>query len=383
MYNFLCEIASQKLQIAGASLVLESDGTVVDEGLEFFSKHTLLLLARNERWCSGKIDMISLNSASTIDESLCDITDSEYLQSLSTKPVPALVYYNETNEEAENIENSTVGLHTWINYEVPWSQMSKKDLKNCKNNKEDPCTTRNLVKIIVNDMRTYKLNIPLKAFRIVAEKVVKKYPVFMDKKFNGKVYGQGIDGLVDRLINRNNYLNRPSKVSRETFKSKLSPSLKGKKLLSSEAGCSNWQLELKESEDMNSILEKKNLFKELSVTAGDDKFMKFYQDTFPLFQYEIHSSMSIKTLKEEWPHNFSNSMIRHHYEIIMKHKVVFKDKLTAIENKLTRHLEDIETNENFGVEYKVLSLIMTYFKEEISSFMKIELVGLKNFTHFH
>lgn len=52
IYENLTEKASEKLNIVGCSLVLQSDGTVVDDGdaLKLLNKETFVLLEKNSSW---------------------------------------------------------------------------------------------------------------------------------------------------------------------------------------------------------------------------------------------------------------------------------------------------------------------------------------------
>lgn len=68
-----------------------------------------------------------------------------------------------------------------------------------------------VVHIIVDEMRHIKTKIPMNAFKIIANKLSERYPLFRDIDSDNVVIGDGCFTLTMKLIERNNYLNRPFK----------------------------------------------------------------------------------------------------------------------------------------------------------------------------
>lgn len=61
-------------------------------------------------------------------------------------------------------------------------------------------------------MRMLSTNIPSKGIKIVAKKMINKYPtMFRDVDENGMILGDGSHSLYSKIQDRNNCLNRPHK----------------------------------------------------------------------------------------------------------------------------------------------------------------------------
>lgn len=114
-------------------------------------------------------------------------------------------------------------------------------MENLQNNIRNAATITRLTQIIVDDMRCFKKIIPISAFKIVAKKVIDSYPIiFIDIDRDGIILGDGSHKFVQKLIDRNNYLNRP--LQKRTSENNSGNPVKNKKI--SRAGCSNWAPEI-------------------------------------------------------------------------------------------------------------------------------------------
>lgn len=110
--NFCFISASSKLQLDGAILVLNSDGTVIDdnETLQLISQETLILLQKDEVW-RPESPNFGTNSADT----LTDILSSS--DSILSQPLDA-------------IQPSTS--QNWQHFNIPWEKVSSIDLDKCQ-----------------------------------------------------------------------------------------------------------------------------------------------------------------------------------------------------------------------------------------------------------
>lgn len=103
-------------------------------------------------------------------------------------------------------------------------------------------------------MRNIKKDIPTKAFKYVAQKVINKFPeTFKDIDSGGTIIGDGSHSLVCKLVDRNNYLNRPHKTG--SFSKVTSPSLQKRKL-NCKTGCTQWQPQTLNRENLEPEIEK-------------------------------------------------------------------------------------------------------------------------------
>lgn len=126
----------------------------------------------------------------------------------------------------------------WHSFELPMDLITK-DHKEMLD--KEICSKQiksNLVHVVVNKMRSVRKQIPTKAFRIVARKLIENFPLALrDCDEDGIVLGDGTHSLVNKLQERNNYLNRPRKNPNSAMSS---PIASKKRNVSARAGCSNW-----------------------------------------------------------------------------------------------------------------------------------------------
>lgn len=128
-----------------------------------------------------------------------------------------------------------VSENTWNSFEIPWRCFSKSVLDDCKNGKRNPLTISTIVHTIVDRVREIEVFVPTKAFKVIAKKMVDLYPaMFQDVDDDNIVLGDGSHTITQKLIERNNYLNRPHK-RRSCQTLDVSPKQK-RKMLARKAG---------------------------------------------------------------------------------------------------------------------------------------------------
>ncbi|CAH0563115.1 unnamed protein product [Brassicogethes aeneus] len=153
--------ASEKFSLNGSTLVLESNGTPVeqDEVLLILKSEILILLASGEQWIPPDAQK-SLESTNGV----CSLTTTETISTFSTKS------FSEKNNTLVDITNTPVVLadanfeFIWANFEVPWQKIPYNLIEilelgqkwqDCKPNISEICHT------IVYEMRLIKTKIPI------------------------------------------------------------------------------------------------------------------------------------------------------------------------------------------------------------------------------
>lgn len=209
-------------------------------------------------------------------------------------------------------------------------------------------------------MRDTKTNLPCKAFKIVASRMVAKYTAsFQAHDEDNIVLGNGYEALYIKLLDRNNYLNRPNKR-----KYAIESSTKNiKKVANARVGCPNWQPSVNSPKDAE---EKKIFLNTMSDT--DPQFIALMKETFPIQREFINNNFkTIYEVYEEWPSLFTEKGILTHFEI-----------LTNINLSEIDIVQKSKKLQLFGVQKKMKlldsdNLLMTaikisahYFKEDIS-----------------
>lgn len=285
--------ALTKLKINGSKIVLERDGTEIDEDevLDVFGKEILILLENEEKWQPDNyISAINLDSsfdsspALSTASTLTYISDASHnidLPSCSNVEDPSIlvVIPPDNSQNTDLLSQPTVPTDvpkltpttefTWSKFDIPWDKIPNYMLQACANSKPEKANVTEIVHVIVNAMRDIKTNIPYRAFRIVGRKLADRFPkCFLDYDEDGTVLGDGMYGIVSKLHVRNSYLNRPHK---QYLEHQPVPHKKIRAVANLRAGCSNWQPQ-PESIAINHV---KTALKQIS---GEDPNVYVYLD---------------------------------------------------------------------------------------------------------
>lgn len=236
MLSDLIAKSNIKLGIVDSNLVLEKDGTIVDDSdvLKFCSGEIFMLLQHEESW-------------STQNETESNVTSdtASYTSSLNEDFFPSSPSSRSTASPTNKILNNKIQFHNeiWTNFQIPWNHLESPVIKELESGHRSKYAINVVVNRTVSEMRNVQKFIPAKAFKTVAEKIVDKYPqTFKDMDEDGRCFGGGSHSIYLKLRDRNCYLNRPH-IKRCLSQGLNIPLKKQKKVLSAKAGCSNWQPE--------------------------------------------------------------------------------------------------------------------------------------------
>ncbi|KAK9751803.1 hypothetical protein QE152_g4750 [Popillia japonica] len=253
----------------------------------------------------------------------------------------------------------------WNEFQVPWEKIPTYMIRTCDNGKKSKQIITEIIHIMVNEMRQIKTNIPSKAFKLVALKLAERFPhVFRDFDEDGVVIGDGTHSITMKLLDRNNYLNRPRKRSLNASDGRRYR----KTVQNARIGCSNWEPN-QPSSTKNSRITLTN------TNPFSDHFYKLLNETYAdqrKFFNNVNNPPSIFEIKNKWPAILSTPGIFWHFE-----------KLTSID--LNEVMKNIREKSNkllkFGIEKKLieewqtnndkdltsLQVISKYFKEELKT----------------
>lgn len=261
----------------------------------------------------------------------------------------------------------------WNEFQVPWEKIPTYMIRTCDNGKKSKQIITEIIHIMVNEMRQIKTNIPSKAFKLVALKLAERFPhVFRDFDEDGVVIGDGTHSITMKLLDRNNYLNRPRKRSLNASDGRRYR----KTVQNARIGCSNWEPN-QPSSTKNSRITLTN------TNPFSDHFYKLLNETYAdqrKFFNNVNNPPSIFEIKNKWPAILSTPGIFWHFE-----------KLTSID--LNEVMKNIREKSNkllkFGIEKKLieewqtnndkdltsLQVISKYFKEELKTLYRCYKVG--------
>ncbi|XP_067210498.1 uncharacterized protein [Linepithema humile] len=366
-----------KLGIVGSVLVIEKDGTIIDDNkvLKFCSGEILMLLRPEESWSVQNETAVMSSDTASLTSSLNEETFSPSSSSLSI-----LSPINQISN------NKQVELEFWINFQIPWNNLESTALKELQNGSRSKYVINAVVNRTVSEMRNIQEFIPSKAFKIIAEKIVNKYPqTFKDINEDGTCFGDGFHTTYLKLRDRNCYLNRPH-MKRSLSQSLNIPIKKQKKVLSAKAGCSNWQPEKYNDTETEETIEEKTKF--LCQIVDDDsskndlkiqhKIYSYLEATYPaqrLFLNNVHEIPSIKNIKTTWPILLQKTFMFWHYEKLMGHSIdLLKEEIIKKQEKILNYgqhkkYKDINDSNN-PTEIKLIQIIMRHFKEDFEGLFK-------------
>lgn len=372
----------------GKLFVLESNGTPVEtEVLPYMKNEVLLLLQEGEKWEPVIKDDLSLPSTSTLTYVTTDspigelnIFDNQEHQTLdktevtaeSTQAITTSVFTIPTENVVISESVDCNAENWWKNFKIPWEKLSNTQIKKFEDCIKDPTAITKLVQVVVDEMRCYKKHIPISAFKVISKKIIDPYSlIFLDVDRDGIILGDGTHKLVQKLIDRNNYLNRPIYKRMADDNDMLNPVKNKKKLLSARAGCSNWAPEVLTSDA--SIEEKK-------TTENDSDFYNVLEKNYPIIRKYLNSAVppTIADIKQEWPIILSYKSIKWHFNKLTNSNIELLDRLDKDTNAIhlititrIKNLEGQAEQQESAEESAMcsLSLIAQYFKENIDSFV--------------
>lgn len=358
--------ASMKMQVDGATLVLESDGTLMDDDntLKIMYKDTFILLTKDEVWQSSTDEKLTPSYTSTVTYK----SDTSFGDNASS----SVLINDPASEDREEYSSGPVTDITWKNFKIPWNEMRPTILKDCESDTKNSTTINEVVRIVADSLIEIKENVPSKALKYVAAKIIARYPKkFQDIDDAGNIWGDGTHTLFSKLRERIKYCNR-SKHKHEKRKGDMIPIENRKKMLVAKAGCSNWHPDMnKSTTDVNKIKEdlKHVNFEELNSDTID-----MLEESYALQRTFINGTPppTAEDILQNWPILFTKEGVKWHYKKLMNQDI---SKLT--ENLLIKSEKIL----NFGINKKyidirptveddiilaVLKILTTYFKEDLS-----------------
>lgn len=308
--------------------------------------------------------------------------DPSSSQSRSTSPSPS----------SYDSPGMTVNLSAWPeNFTFPWNRMPT-GIRNAIARETRPSAKdrREMVRIIVDEMRLSELNPSKSQCLTVARKIVRQHPKsFADVMKDGTLIGSGFGSLVTQLKTRVEHVNRGSILSRRRKSKNVSKSpadlARGPP---DQYGCVRWQPDCPADETEESLKDKQREMKDLYSTEGPSgadrgHLTHLMKATYYLQRKTINASPppSITELKNEWPYLFTPKELYSHFQLLTDIDILHKME-QAIEDKgklILKFFEkktagpNADEKEHILVKYNsedkcdpfpcVILLLMAHFKE--------------------
>ncbi|XP_053191212.1 uncharacterized protein LOC128375020 [Scomber japonicus] len=307
--------------------------------------------------------------------------DPSSSQSRSTSPSP-LSY---------DSSGMTVNLSSWPEiFTFPWNRMPT-GIRNAIAQETRPSAKdrREMVRVVVDDMRLSALNPSKSQCQTVARKIVREHPKsFADVMKDGTLIGSGFGSLATQLKTRVEHVNRGSILSRRRKSKNVSKSpadlARGP---ADQYGCVRWQPDCPVDETEESLKDKQREMKDLYSTEGPSgadrgHLTHLMKATYYLQRKTINASPppSITELKNQWPYLFTPKELYSHFQLLTDIDILHKME-QAVEDKgklILKFFEkktagpNADEKERILVKYSedkcdpfpcVILLLMAHFKE--------------------
>lgn len=360
------------MNINGTSIILESDGSLIDEGelIPLVKDELLILLKSNETWCPIILEPIEFSMANQLDEQNSSLISSVSLEPSAHEDRTPAGSTQEDTSSSQVYPYGTINISCnseiiWKNFLIPWDKVPHHIIAEFNTSRKVKQSITSFLHIVIDQMRSIKTLIPIKAFKLVAYKIIDKYPqIFEDKDEDGVVLGDGSATLCNKLKERNNYLNRPCKRPQKVYEN---PTKNKRQRISQRAGCSNWSPDVmyEDCDDTNSFLNK-------------------FSD-----QRSFINSNPKATLMEiikKWPDFGTPTNVESHFKELTNSNINLMDKF--VETKFTQicefaksaktvNIENIdiviECANNSDKQFKfILDVFINYFNESIDEILLIK-----------
>ncbi|CAM1312336.1 Uncharacterised protein g5950 [Pycnogonum litorale] len=291
-------------------------------------------------------------------------------------------------------------VNNWqINFQVPWNKFGT-EIKRClQNNKRPhPRARREMVRKLVDEIRTLCLNPTRQQLSHVASEIVKKYPdSFIDKMDAGEVIGSGYTSILNQLKARVENLNRVN--NENTLRTVVGGEEQcevscNRKRKADSYGCVNWQPQLSDDNSKENMLQLKNKLKEMYLNGPKNcdhvRVDKMMSDSYALQRLHINSQLaaSIELLQTEWPFLFHERWLLLHFDNLIgvslrekllstnkANKIIDFMKCVCVAKDVRQQMDCIlcefsqyEPTEDLAV---VFMLLLRYFQEEHDCIMKL------------
>ena len=396
--------ASEKMQITGTQLVLEENGTLIDddEVLNLLNNKVFILLQDDERWEKPGLDDSQKDAQLTapVENSVDPVNNQRDTQQedISRYPRSLKAPFNPDQENvppiAENIVlHQSDTFNRSRNYHYDWNNLDPMYVQQLKRGDKSKQIFREVVRRVISDMRAKNIRIVSPVLKNVAKEIMETYPHAFEDTNMGRRYGTGYVTLYDALKEHNNYLNRPEK-KRPPSNIKKVPATQVKLRNTVQVGTVNWQpQEHPEGETDETVADKKawlyetylSIFNESADPHTHDEILSCLTATFKAqrdFFNDIQNTPTVQDLTVSWPMLIKIEYMYHHYEILMGHSIEklrneFNKKKEAI---FTYGRSKLLTEDELLDDRIVMNIIFRQFNEKSEELFKDCPVSFQ-FTH--
>ena len=381
--------ASAKLAISGATIVLEKNGTPIDEDelLIHYQEEIFIVLEKNEVWrkieTTGNTIEMKENLPSNTDHKVPEIHNfTEDNESHGNNSLNDETQEDINDETSSSSSNTSQNLHNdWTDFKIPWETFDKDLLRLLESGKNTKLIIKRTVNKIIDSMRNINNRIPVSAMKRVAIALRDKYPnTFEDRSKDGARQGEGIANVMSVMKNRNNYLNRPH-MNADSLSTVLEIPLKKRKSLQCiKSGCTDWQPDTYNEGITQEIAEEQRQFLlkhgefDLQNDETIEQITSAITSSYPLqrlFLNNINKLPTVVDIQETWPCLLKQCYMMLHFSLLTDRQVndIFKrieedvPKLLAY-GQLKKFIDPSKAKTEDQKMILAIKTIFQHFKEE-------------------
>nr|XP_055049999.1 uncharacterized protein LOC129436113 [Misgurnus anguillicaudatus] len=296
------------------------------------------------------------------------------------------------SSSSEDSASSSQIKKTWPEtFEIPWAAMPEDIHLAIGNGKRpSPAARRQMVRILVDEMRKYELNPTSSQCITICQKIIRQYPQsFADVRDSGQLLGNGYTSLLIQLKNRIENLNRTS-----SFRQHRSSGNGLKRGPTDTYGCTRFQPDLPPEETNETVEQKRQRLEEIYCREGINggeraEVNQLMETTFCLQRRQINilPAPAISDLKEQWPYLFTQKGLYAHFELLTDIKVLHALELSMEEcgRAILEFFSNKPTNadvkavlslrSDLELSFCVIQLLMAHFSETQEGLILFASVG--------
>ncbi|XP_034554468.1 uncharacterized protein LOC117823392 [Notolabrus celidotus] len=268
---------------------------------------------------------------------------------------------------------------TWPeHFEVPWHKMPEELRSAIANNKRPaPDKRRQMIRILVDEMKKYVDNPKRKEYMIICRNIVKQYPSsFADMTRRGVIIAGGFFSLLSQVKRRIENINRAS--LKEVITLQLAKRLRQSAF---SYGCKQFQPGPPPEETSETVEQKRqqlqSIYRQEGADAGERaEVINLMKTTFCLQRSQINQTPSafFEDLRNQWPYLFTERGIFCHFELLTDINVSHALELFIEEcgQRIEKYLKTkSKRKDRQHVVYKdgeltlrIIQLLMGYFGEK-------------------
>lgn len=404
--------ASKKLNVNGKYIVLEANGTEVDEDeifKIFIEKGEIFMLLDEQHSWQPPTRLVHADENISHNEEKNNIIESED-GNASINQIEE-VNSSETESEEPNPENSlllqpsqskveTTANNTssmWHDFSIKWNLLSESAIKRLeklnRGEKVDGLKDLqyNLINDVVYQMRTISSSIPNHVLKKAAQEIITKFPnIYRDQDDRGQIIGDGCHSTINALRNRNYNVSRPKCGTNLSAELGIN-SRTLRKLQKAKSGCIKWQPELqlpldvaeekrlslkewwtKKSNESEESCDNDNDAEKREEEKVDTDFLYTFPNQRKLLNV-LDTPPTIQDVFNKWPILFHDKYFLWHFKVLTgKSMELFDERFETYKNVIFEYghkIKKCDSSENSPET--VVHTLMNIFNEDFNMLFTI------------